>query len=532
MTYHEKPWLPPPFIILSYTGLFLKCLCHHRPPNEFDQEERGVELKLYLSDVELKKLHDFEEQCVEKYLHEKNECLYSSDCERIRITTERVEEMFSQLKEVHEKVCYIKDALLALDSQLGHLQDLSALTVDTLKVISAVDTLQVEEAFLADTKHQGYRKLPHSWSNVTYSKTFSSLECLNDKKYNYFSVPPSLLRSLARNQWPSESHHHVLDAIDYNEIKSIDKYLEQVTENDTLTSGVSSESKSAPRHGQFLLVPSDQQGGVSFFEEVGLSSSFSSTLNELRGDELRAKPHNKHCSSSAHLNIHSTDVVEREPIIHQRQELDSVILLSAKKDGETIAKHYLATKTPNNVSNISLPSHHQHEEPGGGYVNWGFAEEDEKSGFSKLSKSTELCKSVWAKAKLGSRDRKSWKKKQKSLQVPVITVDDCPQGTQASSEPFDNRFLREEQEKRTDRLTMPSFNQLHLDQISCMHQKMKNQETTKHTVQICDYLRQSQEDLNNSTIWTYRRNNLSRNPSFTTDGVEKVSDAEISFYSL
>lgn len=46
-------------------------------------------LELYLSDEELKKLHDFEEQCVEKYFHEKNESLSSSDSERIRLTTER-----------------------------------------------------------------------------------------------------------------------------------------------------------------------------------------------------------------------------------------------------------------------------------------------------------------------------------------------------------------------------------------------------------------------------------------------------------
>lgn len=45
--------------------------------------------ELYLSDEELKKLHDFEEQCVEKYFHEKNESLSSSDSERIRLTTER-----------------------------------------------------------------------------------------------------------------------------------------------------------------------------------------------------------------------------------------------------------------------------------------------------------------------------------------------------------------------------------------------------------------------------------------------------------
>uniref|UniRef100_A0ACB8ERJ1 Uncharacterized protein n=1 Tax=Sphaerodactylus townsendi TaxID=933632 RepID=A0ACB8ERJ1_9SAUR len=534
MMYHEKPWLPPPFIILSYIGLFLKYLCHRRPPNEFEQEEGGVELKLYLSEEELKKLHDFEEECVEKYLHEKNKSLHSSDCERIRVTTERVEEMFKQLKEVHEKVCYIKDALLALDSHLGHLQDLSALTVDTLKVISAVDTLQVEEAFLADTKHQDYRRLPHSWSNATYSKAFSSLECIKDKKYHYFSVPPSLLRSLAKNQWPSESHHHLIDAVDYDEIKSIDKHQEQETENDTLTSGVSSEIKSAPRCGKFLSVPSDQQGGVCFSEDASLSLSFSSPLNELREDKQKAKPHTKCCSTSVHLNVHNDDVIEREPIIHQRQQLDSLIFVPAQEGDETIAEHYFTTKIPSIASNISLPSCHQSEEPGGGFVNWGFAEEDENNGFGspsrdsycmqstlnkncngslqhlkikaskifscssdrsgyELSKSAELCKSVWTKAKLRNKDRKSLKKKQKALQVPVITVDDCPQGTQASSEPFDNKFLREKQENRMNRLTMPNFNQLDLDHISCMHQKMKHQGTSKHTVQICDYLRQSQE---------------------------------------
>uniref|UniRef100_A0A8C0IIL5 non-specific serine/threonine protein kinase n=1 Tax=Bubo bubo TaxID=30461 RepID=A0A8C0IIL5_BUBBB len=163
MTYHEKPWLPPPFILLSHIGLLINL-----PPKK--KKKRGS-LGRRLLLFELKKLHDFEEQCVEKYFHEKNESLSSSDSERIRLTTERVEEMFLQLKEVHEKVFCIKESLLSLDSQLGHLQDLSALTVDILKVLSAVDTLQVKEALLADTKHRTDRKLPHSWSNVLYSKT-------------------------------------------------------------------------------------------------------------------------------------------------------------------------------------------------------------------------------------------------------------------------------------------------------------------------------------------------------------------------
>uniref|UniRef100_A0A8C3GKR9 Transient receptor potential cation channel subfamily M member 6 n=1 Tax=Cairina moschata TaxID=8855 RepID=A0A8C3GKR9_CAIMO len=90
MTYHDKPWLPPPFILLSHIGLLVNRIFHHRPTNESDQEEGDVGLKLYLSDEELKKLHDFEEQCVEKYFHEKNESLSSSDSERIRLTTERL----------------------------------------------------------------------------------------------------------------------------------------------------------------------------------------------------------------------------------------------------------------------------------------------------------------------------------------------------------------------------------------------------------------------------------------------------------
>uniref|UniRef100_A0A8C3UJX8 non-specific serine/threonine protein kinase n=1 Tax=Catharus ustulatus TaxID=91951 RepID=A0A8C3UJX8_CATUS len=199
MTYREKPWLPPPFILLSHFGLLMKCIFHHQPPNELDQEEGDVGLKLYLSDEELKKLHDFEEQCVEEYFHEKSENLSSSGSERIRLTTERVEEMFQQLKEVHEKVFYIKESLLSLDSQLGQLQDLSALTVDILKVLSAVDTLKVEEALLADTKHQACRKLPHSWSNAFYSKTLSSLEGLYDKKYHYYSSAEINLSGLLKS---------------------------------------------------------------------------------------------------------------------------------------------------------------------------------------------------------------------------------------------------------------------------------------------------------------------------------------------
>ncbi|ELW68490.1 Transient receptor potential cation channel subfamily M member 6 [Tupaia chinensis] len=45
MPYHEKPWLPPPVILLSYLGLLLRCLYHCRTPN--DQEEGDVGLSKF-----------------------------------------------------------------------------------------------------------------------------------------------------------------------------------------------------------------------------------------------------------------------------------------------------------------------------------------------------------------------------------------------------------------------------------------------------------------------------------------------------
>uniref|UniRef100_A0A672JQM2 non-specific serine/threonine protein kinase n=1 Tax=Salarias fasciatus TaxID=181472 RepID=A0A672JQM2_SALFA len=130
MAYHEKPVLPPPFILLCHVySLF--CMCRKR------KKENTYGPKLFLTEEDQKKLHDFEEQCVETYFHEKDDQFHSGSEERIRLTSERVETMCLQLKEVGNKVNFIKRSLHTLDSQIGHLQDLSALTVDTLKTLTA-----------------------------------------------------------------------------------------------------------------------------------------------------------------------------------------------------------------------------------------------------------------------------------------------------------------------------------------------------------------------------------------------------------
>ncbi|KAM9816668.1 transient receptor potential cation channel subfamily M member 7 [Neosynchiropus ocellatus] len=130
MAYHEKPVLPPPFILLCHIySLF--CMCRKR------KKENTYGPKLFLTEEDQKKLHDFEEQCVETYFHEKDDQFHSGSDERIRLTSERVETMCMQLKEVGNTVNIIKRSWLTLDSQIGHLQDLSALIVDTLKTLTA-----------------------------------------------------------------------------------------------------------------------------------------------------------------------------------------------------------------------------------------------------------------------------------------------------------------------------------------------------------------------------------------------------------
>uniref|UniRef100_A0A672UQ51 non-specific serine/threonine protein kinase n=1 Tax=Strigops habroptila TaxID=2489341 RepID=A0A672UQ51_STRHB len=520
MTYHEKPWLPPPFILLSHIGLLINCIFHHQPPNELDQEEGDVGLKLYLSDEELKKLHYFEEQCVEKYFHEKNESQSSSDSERIRLTTERVEEMFLQLKEVHEKVFCIKESLLSLDSQLGHLQDLSALTVDILKVLSAVDTLQVEEAFLADTKLRSCRKLPHSWSNALYSKTLSSLECLYDKKYHYYSMPPSLLRSLVRSQWPSECKDHVF-RMESNKVEDSSRKIE--IESDTLTSGVSSETKSTPRYGQFLLVPPDHQGG-SFSEDVTLNLSFLSTPDKYRDHAFKGELQS---SIVVQQNLQSVSLVGKKPEDYHWNQRDFVIHLPSEKTNAIEANHSLSRHPPLDIEESAAPFCDDRLKTKGGYVNWGFSEGDEKGVFSSESKKAALCihstynsdcnwmgsppkhiqireskssgnsershhssyisqnklkrsTSFWIsplwrdwsfcrsnslqstkKEKRGKTCKSSYKLSVTlSVSRQVIRVDDCPQNTQVSSEPAEINVCDEQEKHSKNWLTVSNFSQL------------------------------------------------------------------------
>ncbi|TNN86442.1 Transient receptor potential cation channel subfamily M member 6 [Liparis tanakae] len=165
MTYQEMPWLPPPLILISHMTIGLRAI-YRKCIGDAEREERGSGLKLYLGHEDRKRLHEFEEKCVQAYFQEKSEGLQSCQKNRIRATSERAEEMCMMVGEVSDKVIFIQDSLSGLDGQLGQLQDLSALAVDTLTLLSASDSLQQEEARLAQCQllTESRHILPHSWT--------------------------------------------------------------------------------------------------------------------------------------------------------------------------------------------------------------------------------------------------------------------------------------------------------------------------------------------------------------------------------
>lgn len=98
--------------------------------------------------------------------------------------------------EVSDKVNFIHDSLSELDCQLGQLQDLSALAVDTLTLLSASDSLHQEDARLAQCRPIAASRhiLPHSWT-LPY-KSGADCDVLSMRRAmakSCKSTPPSLL---------------------------------------------------------------------------------------------------------------------------------------------------------------------------------------------------------------------------------------------------------------------------------------------------------------------------------------------------
>ncbi|KAL1007745.1 hypothetical protein UPYG_G00091080 [Umbra pygmaea] len=141
MKFHDRPLLPPPLIIFSHVYIVLKRICCRcKRKTEGDQDDRDNKgLQLVLTADELRALYEFEEQCVEEYFREKEDETQSSNNERIRVTSERVENMSMRLEEVNEREHTMKASLQTVDLRLGQLEEFSGRMMNALEKLAGVD---------------------------------------------------------------------------------------------------------------------------------------------------------------------------------------------------------------------------------------------------------------------------------------------------------------------------------------------------------------------------------------------------------
>ncbi|MCJ8746695.1 hypothetical protein PDJAM_G00144660 [Pangasius djambal] len=144
MTFHERPVLPPPLIIFSHMTMVLKHLCCRW--RKHDDDERDFGLKLFITEDELKKVHDFEEQCIEEYFREKDDRFNSSNDERIRVTSERVENMAMRLEEVNEREHFMKASLQTVDIRLAQMEEMIGRMAAALERVTGVERTEVNKA--------------------------------------------------------------------------------------------------------------------------------------------------------------------------------------------------------------------------------------------------------------------------------------------------------------------------------------------------------------------------------------------------
>ncbi|XP_034942381.1 transient receptor potential cation channel trpm isoform X2 [Chelonus insularis] len=136
MEYEQKPVLPPPLIVINHIYLLVKYIMRYITQHEM----RSVEtydngLKLFLEADDMERLYDFEEDCVEGYFREQELKLQMSTEERVKLTTERVENMYQKIEDIDKKEHNQHASLQSVEFRIRKLEELNEQTLAHLGVI-------------------------------------------------------------------------------------------------------------------------------------------------------------------------------------------------------------------------------------------------------------------------------------------------------------------------------------------------------------------------------------------------------------
>ncbi|XP_050674570.1 transient receptor potential cation channel trpm isoform X3 [Leptidea sinapis] len=132
MEYEQKPVLPPPLIIFCHIYATCKWITRNVSHKRF-QYDNG--LKLFLEKEDLERLYDFEEECVEGYFREQEVKLSNSLEERVRSTTDRVENITTKMEDLNQKANLQIQSVQNVEFRLRKLEDVAEQTMKYLAVI-------------------------------------------------------------------------------------------------------------------------------------------------------------------------------------------------------------------------------------------------------------------------------------------------------------------------------------------------------------------------------------------------------------
>ncbi|XP_018398032.1 PREDICTED: transient receptor potential cation channel trpm [Cyphomyrmex costatus] len=136
MEYEQKPVLPPPLITICHIYLLLRYILKHITQGKSGTGETCDNgLKLFLEADDMERLYDFEEDCVEGYFREQELKLQMSTEERVKITTDRVENMHQKIEDINKKESNQNVSLQAVEFRIRKLEELSQQTLAHLGVI-------------------------------------------------------------------------------------------------------------------------------------------------------------------------------------------------------------------------------------------------------------------------------------------------------------------------------------------------------------------------------------------------------------
>ncbi|XP_043250492.1 transient receptor potential cation channel trpm isoform X3 [Colletes gigas] len=136
MEYEQKPVLPPPLIVVCHIYLLVKYLLRYVTQGKASAGETYDNgLKLFLEVDDMERLYDFEEDCVEGYFREQELKLQMSTEERVKVTTERVENMHQKIEDIDKKEHTQNASLQAVEFRIRKLEELNEQTLAHLGVI-------------------------------------------------------------------------------------------------------------------------------------------------------------------------------------------------------------------------------------------------------------------------------------------------------------------------------------------------------------------------------------------------------------